>query len=330
MDLITIRNSLVFLLVLISSLEAVGVKIDGKWSNIKPSKQPTVEIESPFGLELPVTDESFVTWTWERNLTVWKPKESRIEIEGAKGVYTVGWTIRTINFTEGRMDKEEGQLTFRIGKEVDKPSEPKPEPPEEPSKGFEDLVALAKKAVQINGDKATAKKLGEFYLEWSKKALPNIPLQNLIASVRKGVGNVMFERVGDANWEDTWRIPSTNLLKKHNTSEKYIAAIKACGEAFLDIGQLRAVRISTPSRKVVPPTLIVYKSANCSLCVQWDREVKPKIKALGITIISKTTTGNAPRFTYISRNGKMFPTFVGYLPYDQFRSKLSNEWRSVR
>lgn len=299
--------------------------IDGQWKPVEPTLQPTVEVVAPFGLELDTTDADIVTWTWDRGVTVWKTSENRLEVNCPKGVYRITWLKRTINFQEGRIDRETGDFVFRVGTasvpdkpdqpdEPDKPTDPVPVP------GFSELQELANVAVRKTNDVATAKKIGSFYTSWAASASASRPISTLRYEVRRGLGDVLVEREGDADWETHWRIPASALLSKYTDGAEYIKAIAACGAAF-NSSQSQSYK-SLENRG----TLYFYTSSNptinCPYCIKWKNEELENFVRAGIKVVERVTSGTVPSFRYVAPDGRQSKTMTGYLPYTTFQKML--------
>lgn len=310
-----------------TSLFSADLVIDGQHKPITPQLQPTVDIVSPFGLELASDPEDIVTWTWSKGLSVWKTKENRLEIEAPKGVYRVDYLIRTINFSEGRIDRQTGQLVFSVSGGTTQPP-PGNDPPDEvpdtptdplPDNDFKKFTDLAKEAVAKIKDKKTAGELGKFYTDWASSADKNKSIEILRWEVRRGVGNILLARTGDADWETDWRKPASDLLKTLTNPEDYIKAIYAAG-----------VGLSSGANAILatPPRLYFYSSSDpnfvCLPCEQWKQNELRKFQAAGVQVYKRTTATEAvPQFVYVSPSGRRF-SYMGYLAYDKFK-KLTTE-----
>lgn len=299
--------------------------IDGQWKPVEPVLQPTIEVVSPFGLELAVGDNDIVTWTWDKGLNVWKTKENRLDITCPNGTYRVNWLKRTINFQDGRIDRESGDLVFRVGESSTPPTtpeDPPTSPPTDPvpSPEFKELQELAVKAVQQTGDKDTANKIGNFYLQWAASASPSRPISTLKHEVRRGLGDVLVVRDGDADWEQAWRIPASAILEKYPQPKDYIKAIEASGKA------LRFASTQNRTLLLNRGTIYFYTSSNptisCSYCVKWKNQEMSKFIKAGYKVIERVTDGAVPAFKYITPDGRQSKTMTGYLPYTTFQNML--------
>lgn len=301
--------------------------IDGQWKPVEPILQPTVEVVSPFGLELQVGDNDIVTWTWDKGLNVWKTKENRLDITCPNGTYKVQWLKRTINFQDGRIDRESGDLVFRVGEASAPPTQPVPEdpptqPPTDPAPApeFKELEDLARQAIEQTKDQSTARKIGEFYTRWAASANASRPINTLKYEVRRGLGDVLVIRDGDADWEKAWRIPASAILSKYPNPSDYIKAIKAAGIAFTDSSNTVNIRSSNRG------TLYFYTTSNpnvnCPYCVKWKNEEWAKFTRAGYKVVERITDGAVPAFRYVTPNGRESKTMTGYLPYTTFQNML--------